>query len=210
VHLKTKIGLALVASGIGIFASWSWWTKTRNFVPVDVPVSMAEGTSVTSDFKLNFDGLYLIEIEAEKTIPLETLHCLMAVEADAIRCKGTSSAIGEAWKLASNGQEIGRGGSTDMHSAPVQTDKVARLIGEFRGKAGQSYKLEVTFATDGRSLAAARPRLKVCVANIAHTDLQAASVLAFSVSFICILFGAILLSIGFFARSESGLPESSQ
>jgi len=207
VQLKTKIGLALVALGVGNFAAWSWWTKTRNFVPVDVPVSMAAGTSITSEFKLNFDGLYLIQIEAEKSIPLDKLYCLMATEMDAMRCKDTLPAIGVAWILASNGREIGRGSSLEIHSAPVQSDKVARVIGEFQGKAGQEYSLVVTFTTDGTGLAAADPRLRVGVANIAHTDMQAASVLLFSATFICILFGVILLSIGLFARRDSGFPD---
>jgi hypothetical protein len=210
VQLKTKIGIALVASGMGIFAAWSLWTKTRNFVPVEVPAAMGVGTTITSEFKLNFDGLYLIEIEAEKTIPPDTLRCLMAVEQDAARCEGTPPAIGAAWILSSNGQEIRRGSSLEMHSAPGQSDKVARVIGEFQGKAGQAYKLQVTFTTDGRSLGAAQPQLKVGVSGIANTDIQAASVLVFSSTFICILFGVSLLSIAFFARSGPGLAGSSR
>jgi hypothetical protein len=210
VQLKTKIGLALVASGIGIFGAWSWWSKTRNFVPVDLPVSMAAGTSIASDFELNFDGLYLIEIEVEKTIRLDTLRCLMAVEADASRCKDISPAIGASWILSRNGQEITRGSSLEMHSAPAQSVNEARVIGEFQGKAGRGYKLQVAFTTDGGSLAAAHPRLKVGVASIAYTDMQSASVLVFSAAFICILFGVILLSIGFFARSGSALAGSAR
>jgi hypothetical protein len=210
VRLKTKIGLALVAFGIGIFAAWNLWTKTRNLVPVDVSVAMGAGTTLISDFKLNFDGLYLIEIEAEKSVPRDTLGCLMAVQADAARCKDIPPAIGAAWILSSNGQETTRGSSLEMHSAPVQSDKVARVIGEFQGEAGQAYKLQVTFTTDGRSLGAAHPRLKVGVSGIANTDIQAASVLVFSATFICILFGVALLSIAFFARRGPGLAGSSR
>ena len=209
-QLKTKFGLALLASGIGIFAAWSLWTKTRNFVPVDVPVSLAAGQITTSEFKLNFDGLYLIEIDAEKIIPLDTLHCLMGVEGDAVHCEDIPPAIGAAWILSRNGQEVGRGSSVELHSAPVQSGTVARVIGEFQGKAGQRCKLQVTFTADGRSLTAAHPRLEVGVSSVAYEDIQAASVLVFSTAFICVLFGVVLLSIAYFANRGSDSTESSR
>ena len=209
-QLKTKSGVVLVVLGIGIFAAWSAWTKTRNFVPVEVPVSLAAGQSINSEFKLNFDGLYLIEIDAEKTLPLNILHCLMEAEADAEECKYLPSAIEAAWILSSNGKEIAHGSSLQLHSAPVQSETVARVIGEFQGKAGESYQLRITSTTDGRSLAAAHPRLKVGVASIAYTDIQSASVLVFSTSFICLLFGVVLLSIAFFARRRTSGGKSSK
>ena len=88
----------------------------------------------------------------------------------------------------------------ETHSAPVQSGGVARVIGEFQGKSGKQYILRVRVATDGRRLAAAHPRLKVGVSNIAYADIQAARVLVFSTTFICLLLGVILLSIAYFAR----------
>lgn len=199
-QLTTKFGLGLVVLGVAVIATWNWWTKTRNFVPVDIPVCLTAGQTVTSEFRLNFDGLYQIEIQGAKTVPLQTLHCLMGVEADADKCKDIPPAIGAAWTLLSQGQVINRGSSLELHSAPVQSEGIARVIGEFQGKAGQEYKLEVAFTADGGRLAEAHPRLRVEVADIARTDLQAANVLVFSTTFICLLFGVILLAIACFAR----------
>jgi hypothetical protein len=203
VQLKTKTGLALIVLGIGILGAWTWWTKTRSFVPVNVPVSLAAGQSVSTEFKLNFDGLYLIEIQSEKNIPLDTLNCRMGIEMDPTRCKDITSAIAANWMLSSKGQEIRRGNSTDEHSATVESQTVNRGIGEFQGKAGHDYKLQVAFTCAGASLAPAHPRLKVSVASIAHTDLQSASVLVFSMAFICWLFGAILLAVAYYARGKA-------
>jgi hypothetical protein len=203
VQLKTKVGLALVVLGIAIFAAWNWWTKTRNFVPVSMPVSLVAGQSLSSEFKLNFDGLYLIEIEAQKTIPLDTLHCLMGVQADPVQCKNVASAIAATWILSNGAQNIGRGSSVELHSAPVESTTVSRVIGEFQGKAGKDYNLQVAFTADGASLAAAHPRLKVAVASIVYTDLQSAGVLVFSMVFICVLFGAILLAVAFYAKRRT-------
>ena len=204
-QLTTKFGLALLAAGIGILAAWNLWTKTRNFVPLDLPVSLAAGQTVNSEFRLNFDGLYLIEIEAERTVPPDMLYCLMGVQADAVQCKEIPPAIGATWIVSSNGQEVRRGSSMELHSAPAQSDAAGRVIGEFQGKSGKQYKLQVTFTADGRSLAVAHPRLKVSVASIAYTDIQSASVLAFSTTFICLLFGVMLLSIAYFAKREKGI-----
>jgi hypothetical protein len=212
VQLKLKFGLGLLALGMVVFAGWNLWINTRNFVPVNLPVSLVAGQTLTSEFKLDFDGLYLIETDAEKTLPLNTLHCLMGVEADAAQCKDISPALGATWILYSNGQELRHGSSQELHSAPVQSRTVARVIGEFQGKAGQAYKLQVTFTTDGRNMAPAHPRLKVGVSSIAYTDMQSAGALVFSTAFVCVLFGVVLLSIAWFARrgaGSAGVSESS-
>jgi hypothetical protein len=201
--MKTKTGLALVILGLGILGAWTWWTKTRNFEPVNAPVSLAAGQSVSTEFKLNFDGLYLIEIQLEKNIPLDTLDCRMGIEMDSTRCKDITPAIAANWILSSKGQEIRRGNSTDEHSATLESETLNRGIGEFQGKSGHEYKLQVAFTGAGSSLAPAHPRLKVSVASIAHTDLQSASVLVFSMAFICALFGAILLAIAYYTRGKA-------
>jgi hypothetical protein len=205
VQLKTKFGLGLLALGIAIFAAWNLWIKTRNLVLVNLPVSLFAGETISCEFKLNFDGLYVIEIDAEKTLPLDTLHCLMGVEADAAQCKDIPPVLGAAWILSRNDQQVSHGSSWELHSAPVQSESAARVIGQFQGNAGQAYKLQVAITTDGRSLAAAHPRLKVGVSSIAYTDIQSASVLLFSSAFICVLFGVVLLTIAWFARRR-GAP----
>jgi hypothetical protein len=199
-QVKTKAGLALIALGVSILGTWHWWSGTRNLGPVNVPVPSDAGQSVTSEFKLNFDGLYLIEIEAEQTIPLDVLHCLMGVEADPVQCKSTLSVINATWVLSSQGREIGQGSSRERHSAPVLADGVARVIGEFQGKAGTSYKLQTTFATGVGDLRAAHPRLRVKVADIAHVDLQTSQALVYATAMMCGLFGLILLGVAYFLR----------
>jgi hypothetical protein len=199
-QMKTKFGLTLVAFGVCVFAAWSWWTKTRKLIPVDMPVTLTAGGMVPLEFQLNYDGSYLIAIEADKSIPPGTLECLMDLRGYAEQCKDTPPAIGAEWILSSNGMEVGRGSSHELHSARIQTVAVARVIGEFQGKAGRRYKLLLTFTTDGKRLAEAHPHLKVGVASIAYTDLQSASVLVFSATFICLMFGTILLVIAYFAK----------
>jgi hypothetical protein len=202
VQVKTKAGLALVAMGMCVFAAWKWWVGTRHLVPLDLPMPLTADEGVTRQFKLNYDGLYLIEITAEPTIALDTLHCLMGVEAEAARCKEVPSAIAANWVVSRDGREVRRGSSIELHSAPAQSQTVTRVIGEFPGKAGETYNLRVTSTTDAEPLSAANPRLRVAVASIAYTDLESAGVLAFAAAFICVLFGGVLLGIAWFAGKQ--------
>jgi hypothetical protein len=201
-QLKTKAGIALVVVGIAISGVWSWWTKSRTLAPVSLPVPLVSGQSIASEFKLNFDGLYLVAIETDKTIPLDELHCLMGVDRDPQKCKSMPSVIVASWVLFSDGRDVAHGSSLQQYSSALKTNGVARVMGEFQGKAGQHYRLQVTFAAGAGGLALAHPRLNVAVASIAYTDLQSASMLVFSTVFICELFGVILLGIAYFARKK--------
>jgi len=100
----------------------------------------------------------------------------------------------------SAGQEIRRGSTEEQHSAPAGGNRVSREIGEFHGGAGHSYTLLITFTRDGSALNAAHPHLKVAISGIARSAMQAASVLAVSAAFICIMFG---LAIALYASVKS-------
>lgn len=177
-------------------------------MPVDVPMPLAAGQSTTAQFNLNYDGLYLIEINATSRVPDDTLRCLLGVEADAVHCKNAPSAIAANWILSSAGHEVKRGSSDELHSVPAQSEGVTRVIGEFPGRAGGTYNLQVTFRADAKQLAATNPRLRVEVASIAFTDLQSARVLVFAAAFICIMFGATLLGVAWFAKKR--LPKMAE
>jgi len=163
---------------------------------------LAAGESVSAPFKLNYDALYVIEIVAEPRIPLDQLHCLLGPEADTVSCKNTPSVITAAWTVSSDGRELRRGDSNELHSMPAQPEAVTRVIGEFPGRAGESYNLQVTFRANAQQLADANPRLRVAVASIAYTDLESAGVLVFAAAFICVMFGAILLGVAWLPRKR--------
>ena len=177
-RLTTKSGIALIILSIGILGWWSWWKNTRNFVPVDTPISLAAGQDVTKLFKLNFDGLYLIEVEAPKSL-------LADIEAN--------------WTLSSRGRQIKAGSTKDSPLTSGESVPI-RVIGEFQGRAGEDYALQVNSISGVNGTA--NLRLKVAVASIAYTDLQSAAVLVFSMAFICLLFGMILLAIAFHASRK--------
>jgi hypothetical protein len=202
-QLRTKFALGLVALGITIVGAWILWSRTRNFIPVDRPVSLLAGQSLAANFTPNFDGLYLIQIEAQPAIPPDQLRCLLGVDTNPRACGPVEPALAANWVLSTRGQEVRRGPTDEQHSAPTAGNTISREIGEFHGESGHVYTLIVTFTRDASALNATHPRLKVAISGIARSDMQAASVLAFSASFTCIFFGLTLLGIAIFAASTS-------
>jgi hypothetical protein len=198
----TKFGLALLVLGIAVFGAWKAWTATRNETPLDMAVTLRTGDTITDDFRLNLDGLYLIEIAADNEAQGAKVPCLMGVTANPSECAGIAPVIGADWVLLCDRQEVRRGSSKDPHSEPADATRLLRVIGEFPGESGQTYQLRMSITQDGYSLDPAHPRLRVAVSSLARTDFQSAGVLVFSVSFICVMFGVILLGISLIPRNR--------
>jgi hypothetical protein len=194
-QMNARAGIALVVLGFSVFAAWKAWTATRNGTPVDVPIALRPGETITRDFRLNLDGLYLIEITAENVTATPKVPCLLGAVTAATACAGAPPVISASWVLLRDGHEIRRGNSSEPQSAPASTQNAVRVIGEFPGESHRTYQLLLSVSADGRSLDPAHPRLRVAVSSLAHTNFQSAGVLVFSISFICVLFGAILLGI---------------
>ena len=203
VQKVTKFGLSLVLLGFGVFAAWKAWTATRKETPLDVPIALRSGESIAKAVRLNLDGLYRIEIAADSGLPGSKVPCLMGVSANSSECAGTAPVISADWVLSCDGCEMRRGSSKDPHMQPADERRAVRVIGEFPGESGRTYQLQVSINGDGEKLDHSHPRLRVAVSSLARTDFQSASVLVFSVSFICVMFGVILLGISLIPRSAS-------
>lgn len=159
-------GIALVCTGAIVLGLWILWVTTRSQTPVDMPVSMTVGHIRTPEFRINRNALYTIDIEVEKTIPFDTLSCLLGMSMGHTstafeECPDRPSVVKASWLLTSNGQTIGRGYSDDYISGAWMNDSIARELGHFDGKSGSSYVLDVNVLADGSLLASGNPRLKV-------------------------------------------------
>ena len=162
----TKFGLCLVVLGLGVFAAWKAWTGTRNETPLDVPITLRGGESITRQFRLNLDGLYLIEIAAERDATGDKVSCLLGVSTSPSECAGIAPVIDTDWVLLRDGQDVGRGNSKDPYSEPADARGVVRVIGQFPGEAGRAYELRVSSNASAPSLDAAQPWLRVAVSSL--------------------------------------------
>jgi hypothetical protein len=132
------------------------WAKTRITRPVDMPVSMSTGHIRTSQFPINLEFVYRIEISADKNrIPAETLHCLLGYKFLDSDCAHTPSVVQASWVLSSNGQVVARGSTDGPGGGAVTNDAIARVIGFFDGKRGVARLSTSTYlATEANSLQA--------------------------------------------------------
>jgi hypothetical protein len=159
------IGFILVLVGVSAYGTSVLWLKTRTMDPVNIPILMTVGHVRTREFKLNVDMPYAIDIEVQKTIPVETLNCLLGtrvVEGGTFEdCPDRPPVVKASWSLTSDGQTVAKGSSDDYRSADWMRDYISREIGNFQGQSGRLYVLDVNVIVDGNALALGKPRLKV-------------------------------------------------
>jgi hypothetical protein len=130
-----------------------------------MPISMTVGHVLTPEFKVNVNRLYTIRIVAKKTIPFDTLNCLLGMSQPAPKTCEQSSVIKANWTLTGDGTTIAQGTSENDSGGAWAADNVARQIGSFRSQKGRSYVIDVNLLTDGTVLSATDPHLKVEVST---------------------------------------------
>jgi hypothetical protein len=196
-----RIGMALMLLGIVTLACWSAWFRTRTWCPVDIPISLAQGTHFTTgEFSLNLNGQYDIEIDAKGKIPLDTLGCLLG--------NGMKSTcpippvVRLNWAVSHDGIII-RGKSDDFQGSGSNLEfygEAYRTVGYFNGQKGQRYKVDVDVLADGLSLAPAQPHLRISVFD---TSFESSLVVGGLLRLTCVVLmivGLILLVSSFIAQ----------
>ncbi len=164
---RTKtVGLACVGIGIAVYGIWALWLSSRTNHPVDVPISMVPGHVRTREFKTNLNAPFTIDIEVQKTIPFDTLNCLLGTSMGTMttalqECPDRPSVVKASWVLTSDGRVVAQGSSDDYRSGAWMNDSISRELGHFQSQNGRKYVLDVNVLADGAALAPGNPRLKV-------------------------------------------------
>jgi hypothetical protein len=181
-------GLALIALAVVPLAGWTMWFHTRTWCPVDVPVSLTQGSHAsTSEFAVNLNAQYAIEISAKGKIPVDDLGCLLGN--DMRSTCAAPSVVQVRWALSSDGIVV-QGTSDDSRGggAVYSTGEASRAIGYFHGQKGRHYKLDLDVLADGSSLAVANPHLRVSVDD---TKYESGLVLSGLLRLVCALIGLV-------------------
>jgi hypothetical protein len=163
---RTWAGIIIMASGLLFYGAWVLWNITLGVRPVVIPVSLAEGTVRTPEFKVHLNSYYIIKVQAKKRIPLDRLDCMMGISLgplDPNNCKeGVEPLLQAEWTLWSEDRIVDRGSSEDHKGrGGWAEDYVERDIGVFKGESGKHYSLDVNLTRDGRALAVTDPHLVV-------------------------------------------------
>jgi hypothetical protein len=160
-----QFGVWLIIISFTSLGFWTHWCNTRTWSPISMPVSLSQGNHIqTDEFILNLNGLYDIYIDVDNKLPFNMLACSAGVTG--LWRQGpcnTSSVVKISWTLSSEGKLVAQGSSDDTQGGGGGSEAVGvmRDIGDFQGKNGQRYKLDIYVLADGSSLAAANPRLRV-------------------------------------------------
>jgi len=182
------IALALIVIAVVPLAGWTAWFHTRTWCPVDMPLSLAQGSRFsTGDFGVNLTGQYAIDINAKGKIPVDDLGCLLG-NGMRTTCPA-SSLVRVHWALSSDGI-VAQGTSDDSKGggATYSTGEAFRTIGYFKGEKGRRYKLDIDVLADGSGLAVANPRLSI---NVSDTKYESGLVLSGLLRLVCVIIGLV-------------------
>jgi hypothetical protein len=191
------VGLILIAVSIVTLASWMVWFHTRTWCPVDMPVSLSQGSHFsTGEFAINLNARYAIDIDSENTIPSDDLGCLLG---NGIRSTCPSpSVVRVRWSLYSDGTVLqGTSDDTVGHGSSGPSGEASRTIGFFKARKGRRYKLDCDVLADGSRLAVTNPHLRICALS---SSFESGLVLSGMLRLMCVtigLIGAVLLVVSF-------------
>jgi hypothetical protein len=183
-----RIGLALIAVGLVPLACWTVWSGTRTWRPVDMPVSLSQGSHFsTGEFASNLDAEFAIYIDSENKIPSDELGCLLG---NGIRSTCPSpSVVRVRWSLYSDGTVLqGTSDDTVGHGESGPSGEASRTIGFFKARKGRRYKLDCDVLADGSRLAVTNPRLRI---SVFHTSYESNLVIGGLLRLICAVISLI-------------------
>lgn len=201
------IGLVMIGMSLVTLACWTVWFRTRTWSPVEMPVSLSQGSRFsTNEFSINLNAEYRIEIDAKNKIPLDTLGCLLG---NGMRSScAVPSVVGLHWVLSTDGTVLqGTSDDTKGYGGESESDGEAfRTIGFFKGQKGRFYKLDFDVLADGSSLAITNPQLRVSALN---SSFESGLVLGGLLRLICTiigLVGVVLLVVSVLSQRRGSPP----
>jgi biopolymer transport protein ExbD len=158
--LGTRVGLALILIAAAIYGGWEWWMATRTWVPLYMPVSLAQGHIRSPEFKINLDAGFWIFVEVETKVDDEGVSCLTGYVSDYCRKNGVRE-LHASWTLSDRGRVVARG-STDTNQGSLggMLSK-GRGIGHFSVPSGDHFVLDVEFPEDNSHFDGGHPRLEI-------------------------------------------------
>lgn len=165
-----------------------------------MPLTTLVGDVRTSEFTVNVRNRYFLELEAQKTIPLEQLDCLLDVKDPPSQdCSKLPSLVNVKWELYSDGTIAQSGSSADSVYGGWSNDSVYRDLGYFSGMPGHRYQIELHFVTDATQLSVTSPRFRVSVTPVfIETILFTTIFMVYPTTGVLVFTGIVLLSISVF------------
>ena len=188
------VGVALILIGIAIPLGFHWWTQSRNWVPLDIPISMAAGHIRSPEFEINLEGEYWIYVDVDRQFKPDSLECLLGLPPYYSDCHDHSSIVQTSWRITKAGNEVTR----DHNIAPVRVgpwDRVGRAIGSFAADKSKHYALDLDILADASELNGGNPRLKIEELGGAYVRYSSLEDDWSNVAFLLVVTGIVLLVV---------------
>jgi biopolymer transport protein ExbD len=158
--LRIRIGVALILIAAAMYGGWEWWMATRTWVPLDMPVSLAQGHIRSPEFKINLDAGFWIFVEVETQVDDEGVSCLIGYTSDYCRKNGVRE-LRASWTLSDSGRVVASGSSDRYQGLRGGMLSKVRGLGNFSVPAGNHFVLDVEFPEDNSHFNGGHPRLAI-------------------------------------------------
>ena len=191
--LRIRIGVALILIAAAIYGVWEWWMATRTWVPIDMPVSLAQGHIRSPEFKINLDAGFWIFVEVETKVDNEGVSCLTGYTSDYCLKNGVPE-LRASWTLSDAGRVVARSSTNSCTASLGGTVTKVCGLGEFRVPAGNHFILNVDLPEDNSHFNGGHPRLTIEQSYYWRFEQERAPLFLFATLFGTI--GAVLLVSG--------------
>jgi biopolymer transport protein ExbD len=158
--LRIRVGVALILIAAAIYGGWEWWMATRTWVPLYMPVSLAQGHIRSPEFKINLDAGFWIFVEVETKVDDEGVSCLTGYTSDYCRKNGDRE-LHASWTLSDRGRVVARGSTDNDQGSLGGMLSKGRGIGHFLVPSGDHFVLDVELPEDNSHFDGGHPRLGI-------------------------------------------------
>jgi hypothetical protein len=151
-----RAGLGLICAAIAIAGGWEFWVETRIWVPLDIPISLAQGHIRTPRFEVNVASNYWIGAVVEQKTASHQVLCWIGYE----QCEDAPSVVTASWSVSSDERIVAHGSSAHYNGLVEDFRAIGRKLGAFECEKGY-YTLDLDVLQDGSRINAFAPHLVV-------------------------------------------------
>jgi len=186
------VGVAMILIGMALPVGFDWWMKSRNWAPLDMPISMARGHIRSPEFEINLGGEYWIYVDVERRFKPDVIDCLLGIGYGG--CENHPSIVRTSWQVTKSGNEVARDHNPIVARAGPY-DRVGRTIGSFAADPSKHYVLDFDILQDASELDGGHPRLKVEELGGAYLRYTSLADDWSSVAFLLVIAGIVLVVV---------------
>jgi len=208
----SKIGVLLLALGLGILLAVAVWLETAREILADVPMPM-HATTVRQQFTVDHDApIYTLEVRFEGAVSDADARCLLGAKGSDVRpnldCGSIAPVFRFTWELRQDGQIVGSGSSEKVGTVLISNGATEAIVVGFPARTKHQYEIVLKFDEDAQNAKTAPPRVRVKVDSFVREDRFIVGAILDWAALAACLAGVIVLSVQFFSqRLRRGSPK---